>query len=86
MDNEEAADRSGRALALAALCGMVFAGEDGEVVGVALADLMSTFLRNHQMPGNPRGEREMRDAVFENWIGTVRNLVLLYDKALGGTQ
>jgi hypothetical protein len=47
---------------------------------------MSTFLRNHQMPGNLRGEREMREAVFENWIGTVRNLVLLYDKALGGTQ
>jgi hypothetical protein len=86
MDREEAYDQSGRALALSAMCNMVFAGENGNVVGVALADLMSTYLRSHRIPGDPKGEREMREAMLVSWTDTVRDLVLLYDKSLGGTQ
>ena len=83
---EQAADMTDQALALAALCGVVFAGEEPEVVGAALAETMATFLRSHRMAGDPRSEREMREVVFEHWIKTVRDLLLIYDKPPVGTQ
>jgi hypothetical protein len=82
----EAHERAERALALAAMCGVVFSGEDGDVVGAALAETMSIFLRNHRIVGDDRSQREMRDAVFEQWIKTVRDLLLIYDKTAGPPQ
>jgi hypothetical protein len=83
---EQAHEKTDHALALAALCGVVFAGEDPDCIGAALADVMATFLRNHKMIGDPRGEREMREAILEQWVKTVRDLVLIYDKPAGPTQ
>ena len=83
---EQASEMTSRALALAALCGGFFANNPPEIVGAALADLMADFLRNHRLFGDQRGEREMREAVFQQWIDTVRQLLLLYDSSPVGTQ
>jgi hypothetical protein len=77
---EQAHELADRTLALAAMCGVVFAGEDPTVVGAALAETMATFLRGHKIDGDPRGEHEMREAILEEWLKTVRDLVLIYDK------
>ena len=83
---EQAHELTDRALALAAMCGVVFSGEHPDCVGAALAETMATFLRNHKIINDPRGEHEMREAVFEQWIKTVRDLLLIYDKPAGPTQ
>jgi len=83
---EQAHEKTDRALALAALCGVVFSDEHPDCVGAALAETMATFLRNHKIINDPRGEHEMREAVFEQWIKTVRDLLLIYDKPEGPTQ
>jgi hypothetical protein len=83
---EQAHELTDRALALAALCGVIFSGEDPDAVGAALAETMATFLRNHHIQGDDRSEREMREAIFEHWIKTVRDLLLIYDKPAGPTQ
>jgi hypothetical protein len=83
---EQAHELTDRALALAGMCHVVFAGEHPDCVGAALAETMATYLRNHHIFGDDRSEREMRDAVFEQWIKTVRDLLLIYDKPAGPTQ
>jgi hypothetical protein len=83
---EQAHELTDRALALASLCRVVFAGEEPDAVGAALAETMATFLHGHKIIGDPRGEHEMRDAIFEQWIKTVRDLLLIYDKPAGATQ
>ena len=83
---EQAHEMTDHALALAALCGVVFAGEDPNCVGAALAETMCTFLRGHRIPGDRRSEREMREAILEQWVTTVRDLLLIYDKPPVGTQ
>jgi hypothetical protein len=83
---EQAHEKTDRALALAGLCRVVFAGEDPDCIGAALAETMATFLRNHRIVGDPRGEHEMREAILEQWLKTVRDLVLIHDKPAGPTQ
>ena len=83
---EQAEGMTFRALALAATCGSIFAGEEPEVQGAALADMMAVFLRGHRIYGDDRGERELQEDVFQHWIETVRTLMLLYDKPPMGTQ
>ena len=83
---EQAHELTDRALALAAMCRVVFAGEDPDAVGAALAETMATFLCGHKIVDDPRGEHEMREAILEHWIKTVRDLVLIYDKPMGPTQ
>lgn len=83
---EQAHELTDRALALAAMCRVVFAGEDPDAVGAALAETMATFLHGHRIIGDLRSEHEMREAVFEQWIKTVRDLVLIYDKPAGPPQ
>jgi hypothetical protein len=83
---EQAMEQTDRALALAAMCGVVFSGEHPLCVGAALAEVMATFLRNHKIVDDPRGEDAMREAVFQHWIKTVRDLLLIYDKPAGPTQ
>jgi hypothetical protein len=82
----EAMGKTDRALALAAMCRIVFAGEDPDAVGAALAETMATFLHGHRIVGDDREEREMREAIFQHWIKTVRDLMLIYDKPVGPTQ
>jgi hypothetical protein len=47
---------------------------------------MATFLHGHKIVDDPRGEHEMREAILEQWIKTVRDLVLIYDKPMGPPQ
>jgi len=79
-------EQTDRALALAAMCGVVFSGEDPLCVGAALAEVMATFLRHHKIVDDPRGEHEMREVILDQWVKTVRDLVLIYDKPAGPTQ
>jgi hypothetical protein len=83
---EQAAEQTDRALFLAGMCRVVFEGEEPECVGAALAETMATFLRSHRIVGDTRGERDMREAVFQHWIKTVHDLLLIYDKPPVGTQ
>ena len=83
---EQVDEMTSRALALAAVCGSILSGEEPEVQGCALADMMTTFLRGHHIFGDERSEREMREEMFARWIETVRNLLLLYDKPPVGMQ
>jgi hypothetical protein len=83
---EEASEMTERSLACAALCSVVLRDEEPQVQGAALAEMMRMFLMGHRIPNDPRFEREMRDAVFEQWIDTVRKLLLIYDKPPVGTQ
>jgi hypothetical protein len=80
---EQAYEKTDHALALAALCEVIFAGEDPDAVGAALAETMAIFLRNHRIPGDERSERAMRECVFALWIKTVRDLLLIHDKTTG---
>jgi hypothetical protein len=83
---EQTDEITSRALALAAICGSILSGEEPEVQGCALADMMTTFLRGHHISGDARSEREMREEMFAQWIETVRKLLLFYDKPPVGTQ
>jgi hypothetical protein len=83
---EQAHELTDRALALAAMCRVVFAGEDPDAVGAALAETMATFLHGHKIIGDVREEHEMREAILEQWVATVRHLLLIYDKPMGPTQ
>jgi hypothetical protein len=86
MTREQAHELTDRALALAGMCHVIFAGEHPDCIGAALAETMATYLGNHRVQGDDRSEREMRDAIFEQWIKTVRDLLLIYDKPPTGTQ
>jgi hypothetical protein len=83
---EQASEMTSRALAVAAACGSILAREQPEIQGAALADMMAEFLLGHRILGDDRSEREMREEVFAQWIKTVRDLLLLYDKPPVGTQ
>jgi hypothetical protein len=83
---EEAQEMTERSLAIAALGHVLFSGEEPEVVGAALAEMMSLFLRNHRIVGDERSEREMRHEIFDQWIKTVRDLLLIHEKAPVGMQ
>jgi hypothetical protein len=80
---EQAHELTDRALALAGLCHVVFAGEHPDAIGAALAETMATYLRNHRIQGDDRSEREMREEIFQQWIKTVRDLLLIHDKTTG---
>jgi hypothetical protein len=84
---EQALEMADRARALAAMCRIVFVGEESDVVGAALAETMSTFLCGHHVCGGDRREdRELREQILEDWIKMVRDLLLLFDKAPAGMQ
>lgn len=73
------AEETTRVLAVSHMCSMVLRGEGPGVQGAALADLMSTFLRGHRIPGDREAEIEMREAMLEQWCRTVRQLVELHE-------
>lgn len=83
---EEAKEMTDRTLAIAALGHVLFDGEEAEVVGAALAQMMAIFLRDHRIAGDTRSEREMRNEIFDQWIKTVRDLLLVHEKAPVGMQ
>jgi hypothetical protein len=83
---EEAQDMTERALTIAALGSVLLADEQPEIQGAALAEMMAIFLRGHRLVDDPRSEHEMRNVVFEQWIKTVRDLVLIHDKSQTGLQ
>ena len=88
MTRDEAKEATARAFALVAMCRMVFSDEEPEVVGAAMAHLMATFLMGHRIVADPPAltEHEMREAILEQWLKTVRDLVLIQDKPAGPTQ
>lgn len=73
-----------RALMLAVLGGSVLAGEDPEVQGAALAEMMATFLRGHRIVDGSADENEMRETMLTQWLKTVRELLLLHSQPCGG--
>jgi len=66
------------AVALAARIAPLFAGRPPEVVGAALADLMSTLLAGHQGPG----AEDLRAELLAMHIDKVLELVPLNERIL----
>jgi hypothetical protein len=64
--------------ALAARIAPLFAGRPPEVVGAALADLMSTLLAGHQGPG----AEDLRAELLARHIGIVLELVPINEAIL----
>jgi hypothetical protein len=88
MTRDEAKEATERAFALVAMCNIVFSGEEPEVIGAAMAELMATFLRSHKIVSDdpPLNEHEMREQILTQWLQTVRDLVLIHDKPAGPMQ
>jgi hypothetical protein len=42
-----------------------------------LAELMSTFLLNHQVPNDLQRQKQIREEILTEWCATVRGLVAL---------
>jgi hypothetical protein len=82
----DARKKAERAMMLAALGGAVLAGEDPEVIGAALAEMMATFLRGHQIVGDTSNEHDMRETMLTQWVKTVRELMLIHGRPCGGEQ
>jgi hypothetical protein len=76
---EQAHTSTDEALALAGMCHVIFNGESPDVVGAALAEVMATYLRGFE-------NLELREVVFDQWIKTARNILLIYDKPPVGMQ
>ena len=72
------ADAKETALVLAmatAIGNQVFDGQPPPVISAVLAELMSTFLLNHQIPSDPKRQAELREEILTFWCETVRDLV-----------
>ena len=72
------ADAKETALVLAmatAIGNQVFAGQPPPVISAVLAELMSTFLLNHQIPSDPAMQEGLREEILSEWCDTVRQLV-----------
>jgi hypothetical protein len=54
-----------------------FAGQKPPVIGAVLAELMSTFLLNHQVPNDLQRQKQIREEILTEWCATVRGLVAL---------
>lgn len=68
------------AIAMAAVIGnRFFSGQDPEVIGACLADLMSIFLHNHQIPDDLARQERLREQILTTWCDTVRQLVAAQD-------
>ena len=59
----------------AAIGNHFFAGQPPAVISAVLAELMSTFLLNHQIPSDPKRQAELREEILTFWCETVRDLV-----------
>ena len=59
----------------AAIGNHFFAGKSPAVISAVLAELMSTFLLNHQIPSDPKRQAELREEILTFWCETVRALV-----------
>jgi hypothetical protein len=55
----------------------VFAGQAPPIIGAVLAELMSTFLLNHQVPNDLQRQKQIREEILTEWCATVRGLVAL---------
>jgi hypothetical protein len=60
-----------------AIGNQVFAGQNPPVIGAVLAELMSTFLLNHQVPNDLQRQAQIREEILTEWCATVRGLVAL---------
>jgi hypothetical protein len=70
------AEETATVIAMATAIGNhVFAGQSPPVIGAVLAELMSTFLLNHQIPSDPKRQAELREEMLTEWCATVRGLV-----------
>jgi hypothetical protein len=75
-----------RAMVIAAMGGAVLSGEDPEVQGAALAEMMVTFIRGHRIVGDSSCEHDMHETILTHWIKTVRELLLIHGRPCGGAQ
>jgi hypothetical protein len=60
-----------------AIGNQVFAGQKPPIIGAVLAELMSTFLLNHQVPNDLQRQAQIREEILTEWCATVRGLVAL---------
>jgi hypothetical protein len=58
-----------------AIGNQVFAGQQPQIIGAVLAELMSRLLLNHQIPDDLKRETELREEILTMWCETVRALV-----------
>jgi len=56
-----------------------FAGQSPPIIGAVLAELMSTFLLNHQVPNDLQRQKQIREEILTEWCATVRGLVAVED-------
>jgi hypothetical protein len=56
-----------------------FSGQKPHIIGGVLAELMSTFLFNHQIPSDPVRQEALREEILTEWCATVRGLVAVED-------
>lgn len=64
-----------RASELAKACHPILAGQGGEVQGAALAELVALHLAGHIIPGAEAETAEMREAMLELFVETVKSLL-----------
>ena len=58
------------------------AGLNTDIVGVALADLLSIWLAGHVVVGNVAETAKMREVILAKHIDTVRSLILVNEMML----
>ena len=76
------ANREARAAAkLAKRCYPIFAGQEAEIQGAALADLVARHLAGHVAIGDEEATEAMRAFLLEAFIIAVKQLVPIVDAA-----
>ena len=74
------ADRQAQtAQQIVAMVSLFFTGQQPGVIGSTLAELMATFLVNHQIPNDPERELDLRTKLMAQWCETVWHLVAVHE-------
>jgi hypothetical protein len=76
------ANREARAAAkLAKRCYPIFAGQEAEIQGAALVDLVARHLAGHVAIGDAEATAQMRELMLEAFIIAVKQLLPIVDAA-----
>lgn len=73
------AEESRLVMALSAMVGQLFVGRDPQIIGAVLAELMATFLLNHQLPDDLPRQETLRKEILDQWCDVVRQLVAVQE-------
>lgn len=61
-------------------------GQDPEIIGAVLAELMATFLLNHKIPADLKAQTALREDILNEHCKTVRELVAVQEDNIGSVQ